>query len=89
MKETLATTKEVAEYFVVKERTVTQKFIKEGLKYIPIGSKDYRYKWLDVYEFEEKRKLQAKDSMEYSRKVIYAEMPNYVGVRKTNEMKVY
>ena len=53
MKEQLLTTKEVANYFKVKEITVTQKFIKMGLKYIPIGKRDYRYSPKDVEEFAE------------------------------------
>lgn len=53
MNEQLLTTKEVANYFKVKETTVTQKFIKMGLKYIPIGKRDYRYSPKDVEEFAE------------------------------------
>lgn len=49
--ESLLTTKEVAEIFKVKSRTITQKFIPMGLNYIPIGSKDYRFRKDDVKEF--------------------------------------
>lgn len=49
----LLTTNEVAEYFKVKPRTITQKFIGQGLKVIPIGKKDYRYDKKDVEEFAE------------------------------------
>lgn len=54
--ESLLTTKEVAEIFKVKSRTITQKFIPLGLKYIPIGSKDYRFKKEDVKEFMDQLK---------------------------------
>lgn len=47
----ILTTKEVANIFQVSEKTVTQKFNKQGLKYIKIGSKDYRYLEEDVEEF--------------------------------------
>ncbi len=59
MEEQLLTTKEVAEYFKVKETTVTQKFIRNGLKVIPIGQKDYRYSRKDVEEFAEYLKQEA------------------------------
>ncbi len=55
--EKLLTTKEVAEMFGVEQRTI-YKFIKEGLKCIPIGPKDFRYSQKDVEEFiENKRQL--------------------------------
>lgn len=54
--EELLTTQEVADYFKVDCRTVTQKFIKEGLKYFPIGKRDYRYDKRDVLEFKENKK---------------------------------
>lgn len=56
MEEKLLTTKQVAEFFQVCERIITQKFIKEGLKYIEIGSKDYRFSEKDVFEFIEIKK---------------------------------
>lgn len=52
----LLTTKQVAEIFQVTERTVTQKFIKEGLKYFPVGEKDFRFEIEDVEEFKEIKK---------------------------------
>ncbi len=54
----LMTTKEVASYFGVSSDTVLNKLIKNGLKYIKIGSKDYRYNIKDVMEFEESIKQQ-------------------------------
>lgn len=54
--EKLLTTKEVAKIFGVTERTITQKFIKEGLKYFPIGSKDFRFSIKDIEEFIELKK---------------------------------
>ena len=54
--EKLLTTKEVAKIFGVTERTITQKFIKEGLKYFPVGGKDYRFDMKDIEEFVELKK---------------------------------
>lgn len=62
--QTLLTTKQVAEMFQVSERTITQKFIPEGLKYIPVGKKDYRFKESDIEEFIETRKQIAQQSIE-------------------------
>lgn len=59
--EKLLTTKEVAKFFGVKERTITQKFIKEGLKYFPVGSKDFRFSMKDIEEFVEIKKELAED----------------------------
>lgn len=59
----LLTTKQVAEYFGVSPRTVTQKFIKQGLKVIPIGTKDYRFKQEDVEEFAEHLKELAQEKI--------------------------
>ena len=49
----LLTTKQVMEYFQVKDYRTITKFIKQGLKVIPIGSKDYRFNQEDVEEFAE------------------------------------
>lgn len=49
----LLTTKQVMEYFNVKDSRTITKFIKQGLKVIPIGAKDYRFKQEDVEEFAE------------------------------------
>lgn len=55
--EKMLTTKEVAEMFGVEQRTI-YKFRKEGLKCIPIGTKDFRYSIKDIEEFiENKRQL--------------------------------
>lgn len=61
--EKLLTTKEVADYFGVTPITVTQKFIKMGLKVIPIGQKDYRFKQEDVEEFAEHLKELAQEKI--------------------------
>lgn len=47
------TTKQVMQYFNVKDSRTIAKFRKQGLKFIEIGSKDYRYKQEDVEEFAE------------------------------------
>ena len=47
------TTKQVMQYFNVKDSRTIAKFRKQGLKFIEIGSKDYRYKKEDVEEFAE------------------------------------
>ena len=65
MQEKLLTTKQVAEFFQVTERTITQKFIKEGLKYMPIGTKDYRFSEKDVSEFIEIKKQLAQENLVY------------------------
>ena len=59
----LLTTKQVADYFGVSVQTVTQKFIKQGLKVIPIGTKDYRFDQKDVEEFAEHLKELAQEKI--------------------------
>lgn len=51
--EKLLTTKQVAEIFNVDTRTVTNNFIRNGLKFIQIGSRDYRYELKDVEKFKD------------------------------------
>lgn len=63
--ERLLTTKQAAEIFQVSERTITQKFIKEGLKFVPIGTKDYRFDLKDVLEFIEIRKEIAQEKIDF------------------------
>lgn len=53
MEEKLLTTKQAMEYFQVKDSRTIKKFIKQGLKYIPIGTKDYRFDKKDIEEFAE------------------------------------
>ena len=53
----LLTTQEVADYFGVNKNIVTQKFCREGLKYIRLSQNDFRYNKKDVLEFEEKIKV--------------------------------
>lgn len=59
----LLTTKEVMEYFNVKDGRTISKFIKQGLKVIPIGAKDYRFKQEDVEEFAEHLKELAQEEL--------------------------
>ena len=59
----LLTTKQVMEYFNVKDSRTISKFIKQGLKVIPIGSKDYRFKKEDVEEFAEHLKEFAQEKI--------------------------
>lgn len=59
----LLTTKEVMEYFNVKDSRTISKFIKQGLKVIPIGKKDYRFKQEDVEEFAEHLKELAQEEI--------------------------
>ena len=62
--EKILTTKQVADMFQVCERTITQKWIKEGLKYIPIGPKNYRFELEDVNEFIRIKKQIAQENNE-------------------------
>lgn len=64
MQEKLLTTKQVAEKFQVCSRVITQKFIKEGLKFIKVGTKDYRFVEKDVDEFIEIKKQLAEQDLE-------------------------
>lgn len=49
----LLTTEEVKKYFRVKDNRTISKFIRQGLKVVPIGARDYRFKPEDVEEFTE------------------------------------
>ena len=49
----LLTTEDVMKYFNVKDSRTIAKFRNQGLKFIPIGSKDYRYKQEDIEDFAE------------------------------------
>ncbi len=57
MESKLLTTQDVANYFGVNAAVVTQKFCREGLKYIRLSKTDFRYNKKDVEEFEEKLKV--------------------------------
>lgn len=59
----LLTTKDVMEYFNVKDSRTISKFIRQGLKVIPIGSKDFRFKQEDVEEFAEHLKELAQEEI--------------------------
>ncbi len=61
--ERLLTTKQVMEYFNVKNSRTISKFIRQGLKVIPIGQKDYRFKQEDVEEFAEYLKELAQEKI--------------------------
>ena len=59
----LLTTKQVMGYFNVKDRRTITKFIKQGLKVIPIGQRDYRFDQKDVEEFAEHLKELAQEKI--------------------------
>ena len=59
----LLTTKQVMEYFNVKDSRTITKFIKQGLKVIPIGQRDYRFDQKDVEEFAEYLKELAQEKI--------------------------
>lgn len=61
--EHLLTTKEAMQYFNVKDSRTISKFIKQGLKVIPIGQKDFRFKQEDVEEFAEHLKELAQEKV--------------------------
>lgn len=61
--EKLLTTKQVKQYFNVKDSRTIMKFVKQGLKVIPIGSRDYRFKQEDVEEFAEHLKELAQEKI--------------------------
>ena len=63
MEQNLLTTKQAMEYFQVKDSRTIKKFIKQGLKYIPIGSKDYRFDKKDLEEFTEHLKELAQQDL--------------------------
>lgn len=59
----LLTTKEAMEFFNVKDSKTISKFIRQGLKVIPIGQKDYRFKQDDLEEFAEHLKELAQEKI--------------------------
>lgn len=59
----LWTTKQVMEYFNVKDSRTITKFIKQGLKVVPIGQRDYRFDPKDVEEFAEHLKELAQEKI--------------------------
>ncbi len=59
----LLTTKDVMKYFNVKDSRTISKFIRQGLKVIPIGQKDFRFKQEDVEEFAEHLKELAQEKI--------------------------
>lgn len=59
----LLTTKEAMEFFNVKDSKTISKFIRQGLKVIPIGQKDYRFKQDDLEEFTEHLKELAQEKI--------------------------
>ena len=59
----LRTTKEAMQYFNVKDSRTISKFIRMGLKVIPIGQKDYRFKQEDLEEFAEHLKERAQEKV--------------------------
>ncbi len=61
--EHLLTTKEAMQYFNVKDSRTISKFIRMGLKVIPIGQKDFRFKQEDLEEFAEHLKELAQEKV--------------------------
>lgn len=59
----LLTTKQAMEYFQVKDYKTISKFIRQGLKVIPIGARDYRFKQEDLEEFAEHLKELAQEKI--------------------------
>lgn len=59
----LLTTKQAMEYFNIKDSRTIAKFRREGLPYIEIGKKDYRYKLEDLEKFTEYKKEQAQEKI--------------------------
>ena len=51
------------EFFNVKDSKTISKFIRQGLKVIPIGQKDYRFKQDDLEEFTEHLKELAQEKI--------------------------
>lgn len=57
------TLEETKKYFKVKDnRTITVKFVKQGLKFIKIGTQ-YRFDLKDIEEFEQKLKDEQQDKL--------------------------
>lgn len=52
----LLTTEQAKEYFGVRDTRTIKKFINQGLKYFPVGTKDYRFDMKDILEFVEMQK---------------------------------
>lgn len=63
MQENLLTMEEAKQFFRVKDTRTIKKFIRQGLKYIPIGSKDYRFERKDLEEFKEHLKELAQQDL--------------------------
>ena len=63
MEQKLLTVEELKEYFQVKDNRTIYKFIKQGLKCIPIGSRDKRFDPKDVKEFVEIQKSLAQEDL--------------------------
>lgn len=61
--EKLLTTKEAMQYFNVKDSRTISKFIRMGLKVIPIGQRDFRFKLEDLEEFAEHLKELAQQNI--------------------------
>lgn len=53
VEQNLLTMEQVKQYFQVKDSRTIKKFIKQGLKFVPIGNRDYRFDPKDVEKFSE------------------------------------
>lgn len=63
MPENLLTMEEAKQFFRVKDTRTIKKFMLQGLKYIPIGSKDYRFERKDLEEFKDHLKELAQQDL--------------------------
>jgi hypothetical protein len=55
------TTKQVAEYFHVEPKTVTESFIPQGLEYIKVSKNRFIYLESKVIEFRDKKNSKVKE----------------------------
>ena len=64
MEQQLLTIEEVKKYFKVKDNRTIYKFIKQGLKYVPIGNREKRFDPNDLKEFVEIQKKIVQEDLE-------------------------
>ena len=59
----LLTMEQTKQYFNVKDTRTINKFIRQGLRFFPVGSNDKRFDIKDIEEFIEIQKTLAQDSL--------------------------
>lgn len=74
--EKLLTTKQVAQIFGVDNRTVLYNFIPKGLKFLKVGSRDYRFVHEDIERFIEEQKQQEEQYEFIDRRTNYQKRMN-------------